>query len=202
MDAFIKLLTPESMGSKQAALVSTAFGLFRKHGYQRVSVEEICATAQVSKVTFYKHYAGKDELFLYIVRRLIEEFKDRVDAILESEMSLKRKFDETTILKQRLATLLGDELLRAMFSVPAAKSFMDEFTAASVAEFRGFMLSERDKGTLNPNLDIDVILALMVEFNGLYASGKLIGLFSSPEEMIRQVNELLVYGMLVRGEEG
>lgn len=201
MDDIIKLLTPDSMGSKQAALVTTAFMLFRKHGLQRVTIEEICVTAKVSRVTFYKHYNGKDELFLYIIRSLIEDLRGHMTTLLEAELSIKHKFDQVSILKQHFAAQLGDELMRGMFSLPAAKAYLDDLTTESWSQFRALVLDEQQKGRINPRLNIDVILAFLNEVNKLYAAGGLSELFATPEEMISQVNELIVYGMLARKED-
>jgi AcrR family transcriptional regulator len=48
-------------GTRQA-IVNTAFVLFRRHGYARVSLEEVARGACVTKKTIYYHFASKDAL--------------------------------------------------------------------------------------------------------------------------------------------
>lgn len=55
----IKHLISKDIRSKQRELIETAAQLFFKHGFKRVTVEEICRTAKVSKVTFYRYFAAK-----------------------------------------------------------------------------------------------------------------------------------------------
>ena len=43
-------------------LVTTAQELFMRHGIRRVTVEEICSEANISKMTFYKYFKNKIEL--------------------------------------------------------------------------------------------------------------------------------------------
>ena len=55
------------------------FSLILKRGYDAITVEEICATANVGRSTFYAHYTGKDDLkrsgLEDLRRRLIAEHK-------------------------------------------------------------------------------------------------------------------------------
>jgi AcrR family transcriptional regulator len=53
-------------------LVETAHVLFWRYGIKRVSVEEICRTAVVSKMTFYKHFKNKVDLALYVLRMVMQ----------------------------------------------------------------------------------------------------------------------------------
>jgi AcrR family transcriptional regulator len=44
---------------KRIQITETAIRLFSQFGTKRVTIEEICRTAGVSKVTFYKHFKNK-----------------------------------------------------------------------------------------------------------------------------------------------
>lgn len=46
------------------ALVAVALELFDRYGYDRVTVDQIAAEAGVSRRTFFRHFAGKDEVVL------------------------------------------------------------------------------------------------------------------------------------------
>ena len=47
--------------------------LFWKFGFKRVSVEEVCKEAQVSKMTFYKHFKNKIELVKSLYKLVSDE---------------------------------------------------------------------------------------------------------------------------------
>lgn len=69
---------------KRSQIVRTAKRLFSRHGSRRVTVEELCREAGVSKVTFYKHFENKVDL----VRTIRDEWLDEGF----------RKFDEINAL--------------------------------------------------------------------------------------------------------
>src|SRR5438093_129172 len=66
---------------KHAAIVQAATALFLRNGYQGTSVDDIAATAAVSKQTVYKNFGDKEQLFAAIilgVTATAEEFADHL----------------------------------------------------------------------------------------------------------------------------
>ena len=56
---------------KQDQIIQAGRHLFWKYGMKRVSIEEICREAGVSKMTFYKYFANKTALALYILKTVL-----------------------------------------------------------------------------------------------------------------------------------
>ena len=55
---------PDPPKTGRARLVHVAVELFYSHGFQAVGVDQILAAAGVTKTTFYKHFASKDDLLV------------------------------------------------------------------------------------------------------------------------------------------
>ncbi len=53
-------------------LIDAAIDAFAEEGYRAVSVDELCSLAGVAKGTFYRHFSGKDELFLTAATEVVE----------------------------------------------------------------------------------------------------------------------------------
>ena len=49
----------EKRSAKLQAILDAAKSLFWKHGIRRVTIEEICEVAGVSKMTYYKYFSNK-----------------------------------------------------------------------------------------------------------------------------------------------
>ena len=58
---------------KHRAILDAASGLFLGSGYQGTSMDEIAASAGVSKQTVYKHFADKEQLFEAVVLAALEQ---------------------------------------------------------------------------------------------------------------------------------
>ena len=61
----------------RAAIREHALRLFREHGYQRTTVEQIAAAAEVSPSTFFRYFPTKEDLVLQddMDTRMIEAFE-------------------------------------------------------------------------------------------------------------------------------
>lgn len=59
-------------------LIEAGKHLFLKHGLLQVKIKDICAEANLSRVTFYKHFKSIDELLLTIQMQLVETMTKHV----------------------------------------------------------------------------------------------------------------------------
>ncbi|MEK4072941.1 TetR/AcrR family transcriptional regulator [Paenibacillus sp. FSL M7-0656] len=67
------------MGNKHRDdLIAAGKELFLKYGLLQVKIKDVCTKAELSRVTFYKHFQSMDELLLAIQMQLIEHLTDEV----------------------------------------------------------------------------------------------------------------------------
>src|SRR5881628_2916645 len=60
---------PDPPKTGRERLVAAAVDLFYRKGFGAVGVDQVIATAGVTKTTFYKHFEGKDDLMVAAVQR-------------------------------------------------------------------------------------------------------------------------------------
>lgn len=72
---------------KKGDLLLASLDLFSHRGYDGVSVRDIAKQAGVSEAALYKHFSGKEDLALYIFRKIISEYTEKVKAIVEEDSS-------------------------------------------------------------------------------------------------------------------
>ena len=65
------------LGAAEAACV--------RHGYTRVTMDDLAAELGMSKKTIYQHFPGKEHLFLAVIDRFFGEVQAGIDAILADE---------------------------------------------------------------------------------------------------------------------
>jgi AcrR family transcriptional regulator len=58
---------PRSSDVTRTRILDAAYGLFRRRGYTRVSMDEIAAATAVTKRTLYYHFRSKDELLAAVL---------------------------------------------------------------------------------------------------------------------------------------
>ncbi|HEX2398845.1 MAG TPA: TetR/AcrR family transcriptional regulator [Mycobacterium sp.] len=98
---------------KRLTILSAGRDLFLSNGYQGTSVDQIAASAEVSKQTVYRHFGDKHELLLAIVNTALEStvtpFLERIGALAD-----------TADLEGDLTALAAD-YLRAVLQEPVVQ---------------------------------------------------------------------------------
>ncbi|HEX9705201.1 MAG TPA: TetR/AcrR family transcriptional regulator [Gemmatimonadales bacterium] len=63
-------------------ILEAAFALFRKHGVEATTVEEICEKADVAKGTFFNYFPHKEAVFGYLSETWVADAEEKIGAIL------------------------------------------------------------------------------------------------------------------------
>ena len=81
---------------KYQSIYKTGKNLFWKYGIKRVTIEEVCKEAGVSKMTFYKFFPNKIELAKTIwheeITNSLSKFREVVNSDLEFQDKIKEMF--------------------------------------------------------------------------------------------------------------
>lgn len=194
----MQALIPPATNTKHRALILAATKLFHRYGFSKVSVEELCRYADVSKVTFYRYFKGKDELILHIMTLLMEDAIQRTKAVLDGDLSLKQKFDQVIVMKQELMSAIGEEIIQGLFSYPALHEYYLSLVQESYKQLRDFLLLEQEQGRINQGLNIDIFMVVIREIAAFLSRESLNRSGSKFKELVAQVNEILVYGIFSR----
>jgi TetR/AcrR family transcriptional repressor of mexJK operon len=98
---------------KRATILSAGRELFLGNGYQGTSVDQVAASAEVSKQTVYKHFGDKQELLLAIVN-------EALDSTVTPFLGRIAQLADTDDLEADLTALAGD-YLRAVLAEPVVQ---------------------------------------------------------------------------------
>ena len=100
--------------SRHSTLIAdTAVALFKKNGYENVSVNEICKTAGLSRSSFYSAFSSKRDVIDYVLAKA----KTDEAAVLNHFMDAKNDFERMWLLCDRyldVAYQFGPELTGAL----------------------------------------------------------------------------------------
>lgn len=66
---------PQSSPSRRADLMAAARRIFAERGYHETTVEDVTRAAGVAKGTFYLYFQEKREIFLAVIRELLDQVK-------------------------------------------------------------------------------------------------------------------------------
>lgn len=187
------------MTKTEQAIIEAAQQLFARHGWARVSIEEICTHAQTSRVTFYKYFPNKKSLLKHLFILQKEETKAAFIQMLEREEDLpgiirqiffwQKKALEGMYSQPMLADLGNqqDEELDAFFRDMEKEKYTFMFDFFSRLQAKKIIRSDF------PIVLIDVFIRKIDE---MLASPVLIEAYGGNEQkMLQDSLSLLMYGI-------
>ena len=86
------------------AIVAAALELFAERGFERTTIDQIAAAADISRRTFFRYFADKEELFFAEDERLLEVVEATLDAAPAGEPVLELARRATRALAAHSAT--------------------------------------------------------------------------------------------------
>jgi AcrR family transcriptional regulator len=180
--------------SKRKQILHTAEKLLSRFGARRVTVEEICREAGVSKMTFYKYFSNKVELIRTIRDNWIDEGFRKFDQINEMDLDFPEKINRMTRWEVEFTSRINAEFIREIL---ATEDVEERFK-------RGYfenILRAQEQGEIRADIDPEFLWLVQKKLGELFRdeSWKSVPLeFSQFQEQLRS---LLYYGLLSREEE-
>ena len=118
-----------------AKILESAIKLFSNQGFNKASVDDICAEAGISKGAFYHHFKSKQELFLALLDGWLQAIDNAIEA--SKDMTAPETFQQMTEAFPYIFETAGDGLpmfLEFWLQASRDKKIWD----ASIAPYRRY----------------------------------------------------------------
>ena len=186
-------------------ILQTARSLFWKHGLKRVSVEEICQKAGVSKMTFYRYFPNKIELARAVYDNEVDEGIRKFKAIMKNENTTPlQKMEEILLLKLEGTHDISREFLQDFYSNPelGLSAHVAEKTKTSWHEIIKDFKAAQEKGWFRKDFRPEAFLAMAYKSAELVADEELLQLYDTPQNMVMELARFYTYGIMPWGNQG
>lgn len=172
--------------------------LFWKFGVKRVSIEEICREANVSKMTFYKFFPNKIELAKAIFNLVVEEGELQFKEIMQSEISPAEKVKKIMLLKLENTNNISPEFMQDFYMgrEPELKAFVEERTREAWDILMDDYRKAQEDGIFRKDFDPELLIKIQYKLLELMEDESITSQYSSSQDLIMEFANLLVYGML------
>jgi AcrR family transcriptional regulator len=172
---------------------------FVQEGFASVTVDDIAEELHISKKTFYKHFASKEDVVQQIMERFMGMIRTNVDRIMMSDKSAIEKFSEViTIIAtnaSRLAPVFGRDIQRRM---PQLWHHIEEFRRQRISDIFSRLIRQGiEEGTIRPGMNQRVFLmSLIAAIERIVQPQVLANESFSFGEAIREIMSLFFKGVL------
>ncbi len=187
---------------KKQQILQTAKELFSKFGIRRVTVEEVCAQANVSKGTFYKHFSNKDELVMELLNTMVSEAMTRYREIMTGSQPFREKVRQMIRLKMEHTEDLSRDFIKDIMGSgpPEAVKFYHEKASESMKAISEDFAAAQRRGEIRQTVKYEFILYFFNHMIEMMQDPRLESLYATPGEMISELTSFFFYGIMP--EEG
>ncbi len=180
-------------------LLDNAKELFWKHGFKRVSIEEICAKSKISKMTFYRLFKNKLDIAKAIFDREIERSQLKFRELMESEeLSAAEKIKKMIQMKSDGTYDISNEFLGDFYANPeiGLKDYIESQTWKAWEKGISDFEEAQSKGIFRKDFKPALLFRMAQNILPLIKDHHLIGLYDNPTELIVDITNLMVYGIV------
>ncbi|MFW5657528.1 MAG: TetR/AcrR family transcriptional regulator [Bacteroidota bacterium] len=185
---------------KYRDILSTAHALFWKHGISRVSIEEICREANVSKMTFYRHFPDKIALAKTILNNMFDENYSKYRELMDSDVSYEEKVRQMLLAKYEGTKDISKELVKDIYTNKRLglhklwEKRASEMTKEVVQDFE----KAQKEGLIRKDINLDFILYFNNKMTELIYDPKVAAMYETTQDLIMEIANMFFYGIFPR----
>jgi len=185
---------------KYLDIFDTAKDLFWKYVIKRVTIEEICKEAGVSKMTFYKFFRNKIELAKVILKIVIGNSLEKFEQIVNGDLDFHDKVKEMFLIKLESTKDISVEFISDIYKIQDANLHLiiNEQRQKSLKIFVDFLIDSQKNGLIREDLRIEFILYYFEQMTHMMDNKDLVAKYDHPQDLIMESMRFLFYGLFPR----
>ncbi len=182
---------------KYNSILHVAESLFFQHGIKRISIEEICSVANVSKMTFYKYFKNKDDIVKVIFSSYYDEGMEKFEEIEKMDISFLGKVDLLLKMKKELTQNMSSTFIIDYLQInPGLKEFFERYRQKGLDRFILFLKRAEEKGEIRKGIKPEMLIAIINKLTELATNEELISYYDSYADFVLEINNFLAFGLM------
>jgi AcrR family transcriptional regulator len=181
---------------KYEDLLKSGHDLFWKYGFKRVTIDEICKKADVSKMTFYKHFQDKFELAKRVFDRVVEEGFDRYRKIINDESPAPEKIRKLIMMKVEGTNDISPEFINDFYT---GSGEMTRYVENKTKEMWDLVIKDfadlQEKGIYRRDIKPELVIKIQTKIIELLDDKSVTSLYDSQQDLLMEFTKFMFYGV-------
>lgn len=188
---------------KYRQILATGRELFWKHGFKRVSIEEVCKKAGTSKMTFYRFFPNKVALAKAVFDEEVEQGLQKFRAILSEPTNAREKIHKVVQLDVEGTRNISREFLQDFYGnrEPDLQQYVEARTKQVWNETLVDFKNAQEKGWFRKDFKPEFLFLFLQKMGALITDEKVLALYPSPQDLMMELSNLVAYGISPRHDE-
>ncbi len=188
----------EFENKKLQQLVDKAFDLFWKFGFTRVSIEELCQEAGVSKMTFYKHFKNKTDLVRFILHEMSEYSLKLYEDIMSEDIPFVEKVRKSVQLKLKQTENISEAFFNDFQrqNDPELLKVVQEQRISNIKVVTDWYIKAQKDGDVRKDIKPEFIIYFLNHMMEMVKDDNLVNMYNEPHDLIMELTNFFFYGLL------
>lgn len=182
---------------KKEQIRNVAMELFKKFGFEKVSLAEIAKKANVSPVTIYNNFGTKDQLIKDVVFTFLHrEWNTRMSTIQSDDLTYHEKIEKLILDTSVISGVNPNFLNKLVENNPELEKLIQDFFKDRMKYIIEFFEEGKQRGYVNPDVSTESII---VYLNILQNGAKDLNFFNDSRKNSKlgeDLSRLFFYGFL------
>jgi AcrR family transcriptional regulator len=189
-----------SDNQKYNQIISAGRKLFWKYGIKRVTIEEICREASVSKMTFYKYFKNKNELVKHLIDYILGKAMAKYRNIMEQDIPFTEKARQSIALKMEQTDDMSPEFFEDYFlhADPELSEYLNNKMTESISMIMNDYIQAQKRGEIRADMRLEFILYFLNHMAEMAKDEQLLSLYPNPGDLVRELINFFFYGIIER----
>ena len=152
----------DKLPKKQRQLIEVATELFSAHGFRRITIDEICRTSNISKMTFYKYFKNKIAIAQAVLESIYAQGKEFYYKMLEEDTPFSIKIQNILLISRSQTHAIGQPFFQ---DITDKSSPLSSFFYEKQNEIKNmtidFCRDAQEKGCIRKDVSIDVMMFML-----------------------------------------
>jgi len=184
----------------QKAILATARALLKKYGIKKITVEEICEEAEVSKMTFYRFYKNKVHLVEDVLDELYEKDRKKYRAIMAQKISFAKKMQKIILLRSKETEGVSSEFLNDIYNNTnkRLKKRLEYHNQVNISDFIKDLEQAQENGEIKQDLKPELVLYMIGKLTESLTDKELLAMYDSPQDAFMAITNYFFKGIGVK----
>ena len=180
-------------------LLNAAQKLFFKYGIKKVTIEDICEKANVSKMTFYKFFPNKIALAKVVLDTVFEANYIKFKELMEADIPFGIKMQLIVQMKMENNQNIGMEFMREIYTNAEANPELGMYASKMIRNGLDKVVYEfvkaQKKGWMRKDIKPALLLAMMDKIVEVVGDERLMNHYDNAQQLTVEITKFFVYGI-------
>jgi len=185
----------DELPKKQQDLIVVARGLFSKHGTRRVTIEEICKKAGISKMTFYKYFSNKWDIAGTVLDIIVGEVVTAYNQMVEENIPFEQKVEKMLKLNREQVNAFGAAFINDLLAdeSPLREKFIGQQIKSKEMTIEFFKKAQKE-GHIRRDIEMPFLLFMLNRLYELLNHPEFVQIAPDVEDRIDRLSKMFFHG--------